>query len=192
MYKTHNIIPINNLEKQKDLKINQCIAICKTLIKNEFKRPLIYLDSDTFFTKNSYLKLSYMFKSYNKPISCCYENNGKGFPQYLSHKYSHLIQYNNGIIIYPYREENKDIINTFILETKKTYLDLKRDYNIFFDDMFAHTLTCYRMNAFDCLSFLEINYLPAIIHYCDIKWSINSLKKDSPGILGLISLMFQH
>ena len=30
---------INNLEKQKDLKINQCIAICKTLIKNEFKRP---------------------------------------------------------------------------------------------------------------------------------------------------------
>lgn len=30
---------INNLEKQKDKKINQCIAVCKNLNKSSFKRP---------------------------------------------------------------------------------------------------------------------------------------------------------
>jgi hypothetical protein len=28
-----------NYEEKKDFKINQCIAICKSLIKSEFKRP---------------------------------------------------------------------------------------------------------------------------------------------------------
>jgi hypothetical protein len=135
---------------------------------NEFKKPLIYLDSDTFFSKNSAQKLSYIFKNYNKPISCNYEKNAQGFPQYATHRFSYLIQYNNGVIIYPYREDTKVFIGKFVNETKKTYLDLKRDYNIYFDDMFAHTLTCFKMNVFDCLAFLETKYLPAIVHYCDI------------------------
>ena len=37
--KLYKIIELIKLKQLEDKKINQCIAICKTLIKNEFKRP---------------------------------------------------------------------------------------------------------------------------------------------------------
>ena len=39
MNKLKKIIELIELENEKNKKINQCIAICKTLQKNEFKRP---------------------------------------------------------------------------------------------------------------------------------------------------------
>jgi hypothetical protein len=39
MKKSKDIIELIKLKQLEDKKINQCIAICKTLIKNEFKRP---------------------------------------------------------------------------------------------------------------------------------------------------------